>query len=526
MSTESLSSISTPSPPGAYLLVAGITRDCTVKQLIECFQQASAIRFSIDRNMNPEDLEATLEFDNKAAFDSVHTKIMAKKMCLHTGYIRSVIQRGANSFPGVRHHELMSFLKTFRPKAAPEKKATRDSDPSAPRQANLSKTPAPSSSTFLPCSPISQPPGESKGNQPALKNMPKPMSLNNPPRPRPSGTRGGDFSPQVAAYPPPASPQTVSTTDPNRQILITQKNHLPILPNGNFKWDDTRRVCRFCNIPTPNMNQFGSHSMGKKHLKNVEHFKNTGHLRSEIQQLVDAGSALWQLPPPGSKGSKLCAQKKTAMQKSIVDELHARKIYEYCPTCNCEFTSRGQARDHYLGKPHDKQFRKKTLERQIPKKLVFALEHINSDLNKTWQNEVPVLSEMPPDWEIDYRKYSQTIQKRKGEGSSPKFANKFNEITKRNSSLYEEAYKQRDKKQFATPIQADSVVAAGMLKQRDSYSIIAPKPNWQAPKTSEDSLETGEVVCDLVEELSDEEEVIVGLDETLDKLYERNTRQK
>ena len=44
---------------------------------------------------------------------------------------------------------------------------------------------------------------------------------------------------------------------------IFKKNHLPILPNGNFKWDDTRRVCRFCNIPTPNMNQFGSHSMGK-----------------------------------------------------------------------------------------------------------------------------------------------------------------------------------------------------------------------------------------------------------------------
>ena len=36
-------------PPGAYLFVAGINSNSTVKQLIDCFMQASAIRFSIGR---------------------------------------------------------------------------------------------------------------------------------------------------------------------------------------------------------------------------------------------------------------------------------------------------------------------------------------------------------------------------------------------------------------------------------------------------------------------------------------------
>ena len=60
-------------------------------------------------------------------------------------------------------------------------------------------------------------------------------------------------------------------------------------------------------------------------------------------------------------------------------------------------------------KPHDKQFRKKTLgklpksfpnldncliERRIPKKLVYALERINDDIDKTWQSEFIVYSEM------------------------------------------------------------------------------------------------------------------------------------
>jgi len=40
------------------------------------------------------------------------------------------------------------------------------------------------------------------------------------------------------------------------------------------------------------------------------------------------------------------------------------------------------------------------------------------------------------------------------------------------------------------------------------------------------ALEAGEVLCDDIEELSDEEEVVIGFDETLDKLYERNARRK
>lgn len=39
------------------------------------------------------------------------------------------------------------------------------------------------------------------------------------------------------------------------------------LPNGNFQWEDVRRVCRHCNVETPNLNQHESHRRGKKHVK-------------------------------------------------------------------------------------------------------------------------------------------------------------------------------------------------------------------------------------------------------------------
>lgn len=253
-----------------------------------------------------------------------------------------------------------------------------------------------------------------------------------------------------------------------------------------------------------------------------------GCLKKEIQDIVDAGRALWQLPPPGSRGSRLCSRNLTDSQKSAADEINERDLCEFCPVCSLKLTSRAHARDHYRGKPHDKQFRKKTLERQIPKKVVYALERINDDIDKTWQSEFIVYSKMPTDWKIDYRKFSQPTrnptQKRKMD-PGVEFAKKFSEISERNSNLYEEAYRQRDRKQFAAPIQADSVVSAGLQKQREKYSIIAPKQSTQQTRCP-GMLEAGEVLCDDIEELSDEEEVVIGFDETLDKLYERNTRRK
>lgn len=154
-----------------------------------------------------------------------------------------------------------------------------------------------------------------------------------------------------------------------------------------------------------------------------------GCLKKEIQDIVDAGRALWQLPPPGSRGSRLCSRNLTDSQKSAADEINERDLCEFCPVCSLKLNSRAHARDHYRGKdrfqqlaavsrcccimkpskPHDKQFRKKTLgklpksfpnldncliERQIPKKVVYALERINDDIDKTWQSEFIVYSKM------------------------------------------------------------------------------------------------------------------------------------
>ncbi|CBY25056.1 unnamed protein product [Oikopleura dioica] len=306
--------------------------------------------------MNPDDLEATLE----------------------------LVKRGRPGFSGVRHHELMTFLATYRPKPAQKETAT-SKNTNVSTAGTLSQQAHPSnersSDTLL--GRTRQMPATRAGNACTPIASKRSAHLASP---------GGEFSPQVAAYPPPASPQTVSTAEANRQILITQE--LPILPNSNFRWEDSRRVCRFCNIATPSLAQFKSHSMGKKHLKNVEYFHRMGCLKKEIQDIVDAGRALWQLPPPGSRGSRLCSRNLTDSQKSAADEINERDLCEFCPVCSLKLTSRAHARDHYRGKPHDKQFRKKTLERQIPKKVVYALERINDDIDKTWQSEFIVYSKM------------------------------------------------------------------------------------------------------------------------------------
>ena len=39
------------------------------------------------------------------------------------------------------------------------------------------------------------------------------------------------------------------------------------LANGNFQENDVRRICRYCNKETPNINQYDSHRKSAKHIK-------------------------------------------------------------------------------------------------------------------------------------------------------------------------------------------------------------------------------------------------------------------
>lgn len=43
-----------------FLLIEGIDTSVTVRDLITCFQQCSSVRFTVRRNMDPENLRAVL----------------------------------------------------------------------------------------------------------------------------------------------------------------------------------------------------------------------------------------------------------------------------------------------------------------------------------------------------------------------------------------------------------------------------------------------------------------------------------
>ena len=51
------------------------------------------------------------------------------------------------------------------------------------------------------------------------------------------------------------------------ELKSTIEGQISVLKNGNFQWEDSRRICRHCNVETPNLNQYESHRKGKKHLK-------------------------------------------------------------------------------------------------------------------------------------------------------------------------------------------------------------------------------------------------------------------